>query len=246
MGLVIILFFLYVSLFIISIRIKDNSIVDIFWGIGFVIISLYYFIQFDYSLYKLLILLLIGFWGCRLAYYILQRKLKDPKEDYRYAVWRKEWNNFYLRSFFQVYILQMILMLIVSLPLYYVFLSESLNIYYYLIGIIVSIVGLTIEIIADSQVKNYILQYGKTNKVYTGGLYKYTRNPNYFGESMFWLGISIIGMGESIISVVGFITITFLLVFVSGVPLKEKRQSTKENRKEYKNSTSIFIPWKKF
>ncbi len=235
---------LYIVLFWISIKIKDNSIVDIFWWTGFVFIAVYlYFLNSNLKISETIIILLIVFWWIRLSYYILKRKLKEKKEDPRYSIWRKEWKYFYLRSFFQVFILQMFLMFLVSFPIYYIFSWNKINSFLFILWIIISITWLIFEVISDNQVKKYIKENGKTNIVFTWWLYKYSRNPNYFWESTFWLWLSIIWSSISLMSFIWYITITLLLLFVSWIPLKEKRQEQKENWKEYKEKTSIFIPW---
>lgn len=244
MELFILMFSLYLILFLISIKIKDNSIVDVFWWTWFIVISIFlFFTNSSLELEKVLILLLILIWWTRLSYYILKRKLKNNTEDPRYAVWRKKWKYFYTRSFFQVFILQMILMLIISSPLYYIFSENILNNSLFIIWFILSIVWLSFEIISDNQVKKFIKENWKTNKVFTEWLYKYSRNPNYFWEIVFWFWLSIIWASINLLSFVWFITITFLLLFVSWVPMKEKRQEKKENWSEYKQKTNKFIPW---
>lgn len=244
MEVLYILFFLYLILFWISIKIKDNSIVDIFWGLWFLVIAFYLFINTNiYSIEKVLVLLLLSIWWLRLSYYIFKRKRKNQTEDPRYAKWRKSWKYFYTRSFFQVYILQMILMLIVSTPLFFIFSEFNINTIYFLIWFLLSIIWLALEIISDNQVKKYLKSTKEKNKVYTWWLYKYSRNPNYFWESIFWLWISIIWSSISLYSFVWFLVITFLLLFVSWVAMKEVRQSKKDNWKQYKEKTSVFIPW---
>lgn len=244
MEIFFIIFFLYLLLFWISIKIKDNSIVDVFWWTWFGIIAIYlYFLNSSFWVLESLTLLLIIFWWARLTYYIWKRKLREKSEDPRYAIWRKEWKYFYTRSFFQIFMLQMILMFLVSFPIYFIFSWNEINIYLFIFWFIVSIIWLIFEVVSDFQVKKYIEKNGKTNRVFTWWLYKYSRNPNYFWESNFWLWLAIIWASISLWSFVWYIIITFLLLFVSGVPMKEKRQSKKENYLEYKQKTSVFFPW---
>ena len=99
-----------------------------------------YIFKTDFDLYKTIVLLIVSFWGIRLSYYILKRKLVIKKEDPRYAEWRSNWKYFYFRSFFQIYILQMLIMFVIAFPLYYIFSSKDLNIYFLIIGITISII----------------------------------------------------------------------------------------------------------
>ena len=244
MELFYIIFWLYICIFALSIYLSDNSIVDIFWWTWFIIMSLILIIQNEsYSLAHIIVWGLIWIWGTRLTYFIARRKIKHKWEDFRYANWRKQWKFFFLRSFFQVYILQMLLMFVIALPFFFIFSNNLEFNFIYFLGISISIIWLAIEILADYQVSQFIKTNTKPWMVFTWGLYKYSRNPNYFWESTFWLGLSIVWSMIHPISILSYITITFLLLFVSWVPMKEKRQSMKANRKEYKRKTSLFIPW---
>jgi steroid 5-alpha reductase family enzyme len=257
-----VLFIAYILLFLLSIRLRDNSIADVFWGVGFMIIALWSFYFSPKEIPQYLLTWLILLWGLRISTHIGKRKWKEQKEDPRYAKWREEWGSgwyFYARSFLQVYMLQMILMLLVALPILIngVISADA--------GIQVSFAGfrdkpgmteqlllviwwfkaffwLLIEMIADYQLAQFI-KIKKPGEIFTTGLYRYSRHPNYFGESMFWLGISMIGLSYSYFAIIGWLVITFLLLFVSGVPLQEARYAGRPNWEAYKKKTSVFIPW---
>lgn len=110
----------YTLLFLYSLRIRDNSIVDIFWGFGFMIIAVLSFAQSERGLVQYVMTGLVLLWGIRLTSHIGFRKLREAKEDPRYAKWRAEWGSgwyFVIRSFLQVFLLQMVLMLIVATPI---------------------------------------------------------------------------------------------------------------------------------
>ncbi len=236
---------IYCALFIVSIALEDNSIADVFWGLWFVIISWLLFLwEWNNSFWHLLVFLLVSLWGTRLFSLFVKRKESKKWEDPRYAQWRKKWKYFYTRSFFQVYMLQMLLMLVISLPLFLIFQAEILNPIVASVWLIIATFGLTYEAIADKQIVEFLKMKKKwENRVYTQGLWKYSRHPNYFGESMFWLWISIVSLPISLFWILWYFTITFLLLFVSWVPMKEKRQETKDNWKDYKERTNMFIPW---
>ncbi|MGE4443371.1 MAG: DUF1295 domain-containing protein [Candidatus Altimarinota bacterium] len=228
-----------------SIRLKDNSIVDVFWGFGFIVISWYLFFYYQYfNIGNILFLALINLWGLRLSGSIFLKKIQTKKEDARYAKWRGEWKNFYLRSFFQVYILQMFLLFIVSIPLFVVF-ENILEIdSVFLAGFLVSIFGFIYETLADYQLSSAIKNKTfKSYEIFTGGLFKYSRHPNYFGEIFFWFGVFIISLNFSFLGFFGFFMITFLLLFVSGVPMKEERYKLKSNWGEYSKVSKILPKW---
>ncbi len=246
MILFLILFISYLLLFIFSIRIKDNSIVDVFWSIGFMMIAVITYFDWVMGITQSILTWLILIWGIRLSSHIGFRKIFERKEDPRYAKWREEWGNswyFYIRSFLQVYILQMILLIAVSLAIIVVNLygNEEYSIFT-VIGICIALFWLIFESISDYQLAQFI-KIKKPGEIFTQWLYRYSRHPNYFGESVFWFGISLISVQYSYIGILSWIIITVLLLFVSGIPLQEARYTGRPNWEEYKKRTSVFVPW---
>ena len=245
--------------FLYSLRIRDNSIVDVFWGFGFILIAVISFLSSDRWLPQIVVTILILLWWARIVSHIGLRKLSEKKEDARYAKWREEWGSgwyFYIRSFLQVYMLQMILMLVVAtailvVNLGYIDTPKWLLIWWeisyrvvwcMILGLVVALAWLIFEIIADRQLSEFI-RVKKPGEIFVNGLYRYSRHPNYFGESVFWLGISLNSLPFSYYGLVSFLSITILLVFVSGVPLQEARYAGRANWEEYKRRTSVFVPW---
>lgn len=233
----------YVLLFALSILLKDNSIADIFWGLGFLQVMIHSFILSGTAyLSQIMILALIVLWSLRIAGYILSKKIRHNTEDRRYQEYRKEWKYFYLRSFFQIYLLQGFLMLIIAIPLFLVNMQPIAEIgVLFIIGILISLFGLIFESISDMQLRNF-LKNKKNNTIMTQGLWKYSRHPNYFGESVFWFGIGLATVQLSLFAIISFITITFLLRFVSGVPMAEKRYVDNKEYIEYKKKTPPMFP----
>jgi len=221
---------------------KDNSIVDIYWGLGFVLIAWYTLLRVgSYEYIQLLVTGLVSVWGLRLAYHILRRKIGRP-EDYRYANWRKAWGKWiHLRAFFQIYVLQGLMMLLISTPILVVNLEHvERSLAYAIVGSAVWLFGFFFEAVGDYQLKKFV-KTKKPGEIMTTGLWKYTRHPNYFGEATMWWGLFIIS--GSWVAIISPIVITFLLVKVSGVPLLEKKYEGQKNWEEYKKKTSVFVPW---
>jgi steroid 5-alpha reductase family enzyme len=243
-----IVIFIYMSLFfLLAQALSDNSIVDIGWGIGFIVLSAMLLYHSDnISGRQWLLFVLIVLWGARLSLHIFIRNLGKP-EDFRYANWRKEWGRYaVIRSFLQVFMLQGFFMFIIALPLMIVKIStpSSLQLFDY-IGLTVWLIGFYFEAVGDYQMVQFKKNPDNKGKFITTGLWKYTRHPNYFGECMMWWGIFIISIpaGNIWISVISPVVLSWLLTRVSGVPMLEKKYEGNKAFEEYARKTSAFFPW---
>jgi steroid 5-alpha reductase family enzyme len=232
----------YVLLFLLSIVLKDNSIADVFWGPGFLQVAVHGFIlSGTREPSQILFTGLIAAWSLRLASHILSKKGLKKGEDPRYARWREQWKYFYLRSFFQVYLLQAVLLLIIALPILLVHTVPPPVGVITVVGLCIALSGLIYETIGDLQLRAFI-KTGKKGQIMTQGLWKYSRHPNYFGESVFWLGASIVAVQVSALAIISWILITLLLRYVSGVPLAEERYADNRAFQDYKRKTPPMIP----
>lgn len=160
---------------------------------------------------------------------------------------RKAWGKWVVpRAFLQVYMLQGALMFLIALP--FILLegaAKPVNAVLYVIGLFVFATGFAFESIGDAQLKAFLKQPENRGKIMSTGLWRYTRHPNYFGEATLWWGIFLIALsgGVTPFALIGPVTITLLLLFVSGVPLLEKSMKDKPGYAEYAAKTSIFVPW---
>jgi steroid 5-alpha reductase family enzyme len=233
--------------FIISVLKKRNDVADVAWGLGFVLLSWSsFFISGVGSTRGLLVGILVTIWGLRLAWHIYSRN-KNKTEDYRYLAWRKEWGKwFYIRSYFQVYILQGFLLFLIVLPVLIINKNtgQAINLLD-VVGLVVWLVGFFFESVGDKQLALFIKDPANKGKIMQSGLWKYTRHPNYFGEVTQWWGIWLVALSVPLgwLGLIGPITISFLILKVSGVPLLEKKMEENPEFIEYKKRTSIFIPW---
>ncbi len=240
-----IIIFIYMNLFYIMARVKkNNGLIDIGWGLGFVVVSIITMLIFGvYSLKNIILLMLIMLWGLRLSYYVFKRNY-GKKEDFRYANWRSEWGKWVnIRAYFQIFILQGMFMWIISLPMQYSNASFTKLSLINVVGILIWITGYLFEVIGDYQLAYFIKNRDKNNRLMKTGLWKYTRHPNYFGESLLWWGFFIAAYSQNLLIIISPIVITFLLLFVSGVPLLEKKYKDDEEYQKYSKITSKFIPW---
>lgn len=240
---------LYMSgLFTISLILKNNGVADIGYGVAFMVVIVATFIQSPTSDSFLLILIALPFiWGTRLATRIFLKNRNRP-EDFRYKAWREEWgSSFVWRSYLQIYILQGLVVFIVALPvtlaLVYPATTYITTLFY--AGLFIWLVGFFFEAVGDYQLDKFIKNPANKGKIMMFGLWKYSRHPNYFGESSMWFGITIVSLSLCAIPSVQFVSpllITFLLLKVSGVPMLEKHFEGNPEWENYKRNTSVFIP----
>lgn len=239
--------FLYMSSwFVISQIKKRNDVADIAWGLGFVLLTwISLFISQAFGIQNWLVASLVSIWGVRLAWHIHSRNRKK-KEDFRYLAWRKEWGKwFFLRSYIQVYLLQGMFLYLIILPILLVnqTISDRL-IFINFFGIVIWLIGFFFETVGDTQLAKFLRNPKNKGKIMQSGLWRYTRHPNYFGEVTQWWGIWLITLGIPLewFGVIGPLTITVLILFVSGVPLLEKKYQGRADFEAYKKQTSIFFP----
>lgn len=246
MGAEILIVFIYFTIwYIASIVMHNTSIIDIGWGLGFVVLALYGYIS-NPSVAGFIVTMLVTIWGLRLSISIFKRNYKKP-EDFRYANFRKAWGKIFLvRAYFQLFLFQGVIMILISMP--FIFINKGYEIrnwYVAILGVIIWLVGFFFEVVADYQLKKFIQNINNRGKLLTSGLFKYTRHPNYFGEAVMWWGIYIFALGSAVswLTIISPITITLIIRFVSGVPLLEASLKNKPGFKEYKEKTNAFIPW---
>ncbi|MGB5497547.1 MAG: DUF1295 domain-containing protein [Maribacter sp.] len=244
-----IIFALVTLLWIWSIFIKNVSIVDIFWGFGFVVVNTFYvFMSGELNARKILILTLVGIWGLRLTFYLAFRNI-GKGEDFRYQEFRRKYGpkRYWWFSFFQTFLLQGALIMIVSLPLFGINSSASTGTLKALdyIGILVWLIGFTFEAGGDFQLARFKRDFKNKGKVLNTGFWKYTRHPNYFGDSAVWWAYGIFSIAAgSYWQIIGSIVMTLLIIKISGVSLLEKTlKDTKPQYRDYIQKTSSFFPW---
>ena len=234
-------------LWLISLALKDSSIVDIFWGLGFVIAAITYATQTGGdSGRRLVVVALVAAWGVRLAAHLARRNL-GKGEDFRYAAWRKQYGEkWWWYSFFKVFLLQGVIMWLVSAPLLAAMLPTNPPALTLLdgLGIAVWALGFFFEAVGDYQLTAFKSNPANKGKVLNSGLWKYTRHPNYFGDATQWWGFYLIALAAG-----GWWTIfsplfmTYLLLKVSGVAMLETSlKQKKPEYAEYIRKTSAFIP----
>jgi steroid 5-alpha reductase family enzyme len=230
-----------------SIYIKNVSIVDIFWGLGFVILNTYYLLAVDsFTNRQILVLILVSLWGIRLSGYLACRNIGKP-EDYRYQQFRQDYGpeRYWWFSYFQVFLLQGGLILIVSLPLLAININQSAINWLDYIAVLVWSLGFVFEAGGDYQLAQFKKNPKNKGKVLRSGFWKYTRHPNYFGDATVWVAYALFCIASgSYWQIMGTIIMILLIVKVSGVAMLERTlKDTKPAYREYIKKTHSFIPW---
>lgn len=239
---------LLIYTFIVTLLKQDASIANFTWGLGCIIITIFTFIFSEFYARQILITTLILIWGTRLLIYIFSRYKKGA--DPRFVSWQNR-TGFLSILFiaFWIFISQTTLMIVMSYPSIYTnfFSQEGLVILDY-IALITWIIGFYFEAVGDYQLHQFIKNPENKGKIMDKGLWKYSRHPNYFGEITMWWSIYLIVLNipGGWVTIIAPLTITFLLVFITGIPLNEKVFENNPEYQKYKKKTSMLIPcWPK-
>ena len=238
---------LYMTGWFIAARVRGrNDIADVAWGVGFILVAAVSLITSGvYSVRAVLVSGLVLVWGVRLALHIHSRN-RGRGEDPRYLKWREEWGKwFVVRSFLQIFMLQGLLLLLVAVPVIYANTAAAATLGWLdLLGLAIWLTGFCFEAVGDLQLLRFIRNPDNRGKLMTSGLWRYTRHPNYFGEVTLWWGIWLmtLDLPGGWLTVIGPLTITVLILKVSGIPMLEKPYEEREDFQEYRRRTSAFFP----
>jgi steroid 5-alpha reductase family enzyme len=237
------------GLWLVSVIIKNVSIVDIFWGLGFVITAGYYFLYgHGNESRKIILMALVGVWGLRLSVYLAWRN-HGKGEDFRYREFRRKYGEkrYWWISFFQTFLLQGFLMWLISAPLLgaQFYGKDSAPGLIDFAGISLWLIGFAFEAGGDIQLALFKADPSNKGRVLNKGFWHFTRHPNYFGDSAVWWGYGLICIASgSFLPVLSSLLMTALIIKVSGVALLEKTlKKDKPQYREYIEKTSSFIPW---
>jgi steroid 5-alpha reductase family enzyme len=229
-----------------SVRMRDASVVDVFWGPGFAAIGWTSVAVAGPSPRGVLVAALATAWGSRLAVHLARRR-RGQGEDRRYAAMRAaHGERFALASLFTVFLLQAALMWIVSLPLQAAAAIRpeaplgALD----AAGVAVFGIGLAFEAVADAQLARFLADPRSRGGVMQSGLWRYSRHPNYFGDFLVWWGLGIVALAAGAgWALAGPALMTVLLRRVSGVTLLEKTIGDRRPAyAAYAARTSAFFP----
>lgn len=233
-----------------AVKIKNFGIVDAVWAFCFVIhAAIFDLFTEGYTNRKILFLSMLVIWSCRLGFYLAKRIASHhPKEDTRYVNLRADYKENFKLRFLLFYFYQAVSVSFLTLPFIFVFqnaATEISNLEW--VGVVLWSIAVLGEAIADYQMKAFRSNPSNKGKVCDVGLWKYSRHPNYFFESLIWWSYFIFMLATPglIWSIYAPLTMLFLLTKVTGVPPSEAQalKSRGEAYRRYQEKTSVFIPW---
>ncbi len=226
----------------------NHGYVDIAWGLSFVAAAVVsYALGAPKGPIPLVATFLVAAWGLRLAYHVGRRNVGKP-EDFRYAHMRKSWDpkTFHLRMAGQVYLLQLVLAFLIVWPTVRTNLADAPS---WNAGATAAVAawaaGFLFETAGDAQLARFRADPANRGRLMTRGLWALTRHPNYFGEALQWWALFGLALaaGREAWLVESPLVITLFLLFVSGVPLLERKYAGRPDWEAYRRRTSIFVPW---
>ena len=251
---------LMIGCWLVSLRLRDASIVDPLWPLLFVVIAWAVWLGVGSGAFgddadgsawggpiarQALLLAMVTLWGLRLGIHLAVRKRGEP-EDHRYAAMRRRWQPFALWSLLIVFGLQGVLATVVSLPLQAVLSASDGPAVGWLdwAGMVLWATGLAFEAVADRQLARFTADEANRGRVLDSGLWRYSRHPNYFGDCLVWWGVyAVAAAGGAYWTVIGPVLMTVLLLRVSGVALLERTIGERRPAyAEYAARTSAFVP----
>jgi steroid 5-alpha reductase family enzyme len=189
---------------------------------------------------------LVFLWGIRLSLHIYLRH-RGQSEDYRYRTLREKWGkSVIVRSFFQIFLLQSLLLVVTFSPVILLATAPPTTLTWLDIPFVIGwCIGFFFETVGDYQLQQFRAQRKKTGTIFTTGLWRYSRHPNYFGETVQWWSIFLIALAGNapVATIIGPLMITILLLKISGITLLERKYHGNPDYKAYCQRTSAFIPW---
>lgn len=233
--------------FFLAFRRQRIDIVDVYWGLSFAVMATTLFLltpQPTPTFYIATFVVLL--WAFRLSSHVARRIARSKEQDARYTKLTSKWPRkaFWMQVYVRIFLVQTLLAFIVAAPVLIIAASTTFSWVWLIVGSLVWLIGFLFESIADQQLASFLAEPKNQGKLMTTGLWRYSRHPNYFGELTMWWGIWLLSVGMSgwWVALIGPLTISFLLRYVSGVPLAERSSSSKPGWDEYARRTPALIP----
>ena len=232
-------------LWVVSVIVRDASIIDVFWGSLFVAIawSLLSFSGAGTAGKVLPLVFMVTAWGLRLSFHLGARNFGEG-EDRRYALWRAHGGpHWWIKTYYRIYLLQGAIALVVATPIIAVFYEPDFRLFN-AAGAVLWLLGLSIESIADVQLARFRATADSADGVLASGLWRYSRHPNYFGDALQWWGLALFALTPSTWwSPVGALAMTLVFVYVSTGVIERGLKKRRPGYARYAEGTSGLVPF---
>lgn len=233
------------ALWLVSVAIRDASIIDVFWGPLFIAVAWVLFaLRIDaVTINHLVVLFCVTAWGLRLAFHLAARNFGHG-EDTRYRLWREHGGpNWWLKSLYRVYLLQGAIALVVATPVIAAFHTTPASLWIGWIGIPIWLIGFTIEAVADIQLNRFRARPDRGLLVLDNGLWRFCRHPNYFGDALQWWGLGVFTFsGSTWWSLVGPLVMTLVFLKLSNAVIERGLLKRRPAYADYVARTNAFLP----
>jgi steroid 5-alpha reductase family enzyme len=236
-------------LWLIQLRTKDASLVDVVWAAGLGLLGIFYALvasgEFER---RVMLACVVSFWSFRLAGYLLFNRVLGKAEDRRYRSLRAQWGRNAPRNFFFFYQAQGLLDVLLSIPFLVIAFNPRPSIHFVeILGLVVWATGIFGETVADRQLAAFRSNPDHRGRTCRDGLWRYSRHPNYFFEWLIWCGFALMAWPapNGWMGIVSPIIMLFLILKVTGVPPTEAQAlaSRGDDYRDYQRTTSVFVPW---
>lgn len=237
-----------IGVYFICLRFKNFSLIDIAWGLGFVLIVILSLnLNPNMSAPQYLLGICVFTWGARLSAFLFLRNF-GKEEDFRYKEMRTRWGkSASIKAFYRIFLLQGSLIFVIGLPIILALngVKSSLG-FFQIAGFLIWGAGFIWESWADQVKSQFKGEPGNIDRPCNIGPWKYSQYANYFGEVLLWWGLYLISLPHDYfyLSIISPALITFLILKVSGIPYLEEKNKDRESYKEYRRVTNKFIPGK--
>jgi steroid 5-alpha reductase family enzyme len=233
-----------------SARARDWSLIDMFWGPGFVVVAVSsYLVSIGHGdgLRRIVALLVTAVWGLRLGAYIFRRNHGHGQDPRYTAMLRHATGSVHAFVIRKVYWPQGLAMWLVSLPIQLAMFEHASPNWITWVGVGLAAVGISFETVGDAQLMRFKRDPANEGAIMDRGLWRYTRHPNYFGDVCVMFGLWLVSLGHwlGLVLVFAPVYMTHLLLNVSGKKLLERRMTRKRGAayEAYVARTSPFFPW---
>jgi len=240
---------LMTALWVYSVFKRDVSIVDPWWSMCFLLVTVHTALRCGLTPANTLLLAMVSVWAVRLWLHLLLRAIGQP-EDPRYQAFRQRFgaDRYWWFSYFQVFLLQGALALLISAPLQLAASAPAPDALtgFDVAGALVFVFGFGFEVVADRQLKAFRDDPKNRGQILDTGLWRWSRHPNYFGEAVLWWGFGLCALDQPLgwLTLLGPVLMTYLLVKVSGVSMLDAHmRASRPGYAAYMDRTSAFIPW---